>query len=40
VTTGGQPLEAKLEQKEPVILTLQKSLELKAGQSITVTMKW
>jgi hypothetical protein len=40
VTTGGQPLEAKLEQKEPVILTLQKSLELKAGQSLTVTMKW
>jgi uncharacterized protein (DUF608 family) len=40
VTTGGQPVEANLEQKERVILTLQKSLELRAGQSLTVTMKW
>lgn len=40
VAAGGQSVQAKLEQKDRIVLALEKPVELKADQSLKVTMKW
>jgi len=40
VSAGGQPIESKFEQKERFIMTLEKPVILKTGETLSVTMKW
>jgi uncharacterized protein (DUF608 family) len=40
VSAGGQPIESKFEQKERLIMTLEKPVILKTGETLSVTMKW
>jgi non-lysosomal glucosylceramidase len=40
VTASGQPVRSGLQQKDRIVLTLDKPVELKADQSLKVTMNW
>jgi len=40
VSVGGQSMESKFEQKERLIMTLEKPVVLKTGETLSVTMKW
>jgi hypothetical protein len=40
VSVGGQPIQSKFGQKEQVVVALEKPVNLKAGDTISVMMKW
>jgi hypothetical protein len=40
VSAGGQPIESRFEQKDRIIMTLEKPVILKTGETLSVTMKW
>jgi uncharacterized protein (DUF608 family) len=40
VSVAGQPVGSKLEQKDRVIISLEKVAEVKAGEILSVTMRW
>jgi uncharacterized protein (DUF608 family) len=40
VSVAGQPIESKFEQKERIIVALEKPVNLKAGETLSVTIRW
>jgi non-lysosomal glucosylceramidase len=40
VSVGGQPIESKFEQKDRIIVALEKPVNLKAGETLSATIRW